>query len=102
QRGRDHGIPSYREWRTFFGLKDIKNFKELEKAIEKNIAKEFSGVYSDIDDVDIFPAGLAEPPIKGGLLGPTFSYILARQFFQIKHGDRFWYENKKQPKPFTQ
>ncbi|CAL4167573.1 unnamed protein product, partial [Meganyctiphanes norvegica] len=44
---------------------------------------------------------LAEPPMKGGLLGPTFSCILARQFAQIKHGDRFWYEREYQPKPFT-
>ncbi|CAL4099441.1 unnamed protein product [Meganyctiphanes norvegica] len=100
QRGRDHGIPSYRKWRQFCGLRDIKSFNRLKKVMERNLAKDFSRLYEHIDDVDIFPAGLSEFP-GDGLLGPTFSCILARNFAQMKHGDRFWYERENQPKPFT-
>ncbi|CAL4126431.1 unnamed protein product, partial [Meganyctiphanes norvegica] len=101
QRGRDHGIPSYRKWRKYCGLNDVKTFKKLEKVMEKPLAKEFARIYNKMDDVDIFPAALSEYPIKDGLLGETLSCLLARQFAQIKHGDRFWYERQDQPKPFT-
>lgn len=56
---------------------------------------------SFVEDIDLFPAGLAEVAVPGGLLGPTFSCILANQFSNLKRGDRFWYESRDQPKPFT-
>ena len=53
-------------------------------------------VYRSVDDIDIFPAGLAEKPAPGSLLGPTFSCILARDFARLRTGDRYWYENQGQ------
>ena len=48
-----------------------------------------------------FPAGIAEEPLHDGLLGPTFTCILTKQFVHLKRGDRFWYENDIQPQAFT-
>ena len=46
-----------------------------------------------MNDVDLYIGGLSEKPVSGGLLGPTFTCILARQFRDIKNGDRLWHEN---------
>lgn len=49
--------------------------------------------------VDLFPAAMVENPIKGGILGPTFSCIIGQTFSNLRRGDRFWYENPGQFTP---
>ena len=34
-------------------------------------------------------------------MGPTFACIIARQFANIRRGDRFWFENPRFPSAFT-
>ena len=51
-------------------------------------------VYNNsLDDVDIWPAGIAETTADGP--GPLFQAIIADQFQRIRDGDRFWFENKQ-------
>lgn len=42
-----------------------------------------------------------EQPVSGSLFGPTFSWILTNQLIRSKQGDRYFYTNSNQPKPFT-
>lgn len=43
-------------------------------------------LHREIDDVDIFPGGMAERPVYGGLVGPTFACIIAQQFSSLRKG----------------
>lgn len=39
-----------------------------------------------VDDIDLFPGGLAEKPVIRGLVGPTFACILGQQFLNLRRG----------------
>ncbi|XP_034180354.2 uncharacterized protein LOC117604423 [Osmia lignaria lignaria] len=101
QRGRDHGIPPYVQWREPCGLSSINSFDDLDKAMPPSAGRKFRFVYSSVNDIDLFSAGLAEKSVKGGLVGPTFACIIGQQFSNVRRGDRFWYENPDQESSFT-
>ncbi|MPC52736.1 Peroxidasin [Portunus trituberculatus] len=101
QRGRDHGLPAYTTWRQACGLSVPFTFGALAGIMPSSYVDLFASTYSRVEDIDLFPAGLAETPAPGSLLGPTFSCLLAQQFSNAKHGDRYWYQNPNQPHPFT-
>lgn len=52
-------------------------------------------------DIDLLTGGLAEKPLSGGLVGPTFACLFGRQFNALRRGDRFWYENDMPPSSFN-
>ncbi|XP_076365684.1 peroxidasin homolog pxn-2-like isoform X3 [Tachypleus tridentatus] len=93
QRGRDHGIPSYTDWRRYCSLMPVYSFSDLQGLMEDNVIRRLEEMYETVDDIDLYIAGLAEKPVIGGLVGPTFACIIAQQFQNSRIGDRFWYEN---------
>ncbi|XP_051163553.1 uncharacterized protein LOC127282981 isoform X2 [Leptopilina boulardi] len=101
QRGRDHGLPPYIQYRSICGLSEINNWEDLDRVMEISTARKFKFLYSSIEDIDLFSAGLAEKSVGGGLVGPTFACIIAQQFSNLKKGDRFWFENSNMENKFT-
>ncbi|XP_066137550.1 uncharacterized protein [Euwallacea fornicatus] len=101
QRGRDHGIPPYTFWREPCGLPPIKSWSDLRRVINTETVVKLKSLYAHVDDIDLFTAGLAEKPLRGAVVGPTFSCIIAQQFSNLRKGDRFWYENGDFPSAFS-
>ncbi|XP_068084341.1 thyroid peroxidase [Anabrus simplex] len=101
QRGRDHGLPPYNAWRAPCGLQPFTSWDQLLKVMAPETQRKLKKVYRDIDDIDLFPGAMAERPVTGGLVGPTFACILAQQFHNLRKGDRFWYENGGFESSFT-
>lgn len=101
QRGRDHGLPAYTQWREPCGLSPITNWNDLERVVGPKSAQRMQLAYKSIDDIDLFVGGLAERPVVGGLVGPVFACIIAQQFSNLRKGDRFWYENGDSESSFT-
>ncbi|GBP86747.1 Peroxidasin homolog [Eumeta japonica] len=102
QRARDHGIPSYNNYRALCNLKRAATFEDLSREIPDEVITRFKRIYATVDDIDLFPGGMSERPLQGGLVGPTFACIIAIQFRQLRKCDRFWYENDNTAAKFTE
>ncbi len=92
-RGRDHGIPPYVIWRNWAQRvchEDGNNKPKFRNPDTELLLMEY---YGSLDTVDLFVGGLAEEPLPGGLIGPTFGCILANTFVAVRDGDRFFFEN---------
>lgn len=101
QRGRDHGLPSYTAWRVPCDLAPVRSWRDLEAIMTFDTIQRFKSLYEHVDDIDLYTGGLAERPVRGGLVGPTFACIIAQQFMNLRKGDRFWYENGNFESSFT-
>ncbi|XP_074495939.1 eosinophil peroxidase-like [Sebastes fasciatus] len=94
QRGRDHGLPGYNEWREFCGLSQPRNMGQLRRVLNNRpLARKFLDLYGTPNNIDVWLGGLAEPFVPGGRVGPLFACLIATQFQKVRQGDRFWWEN---------
>ncbi|XP_023246916.1 peroxidasin homolog [Copidosoma floridanum] len=102
QRSRDHGLPPYNQYRALCNLKKATNFDDLSREMAPEVIARLKRVYASVDDIDLFPGGMSERPLQGGLVGPTFACIIAIQFRQARKCDRFWYETDDPNIRFTE
>nr|CAD7442712.1 unnamed protein product [Timema bartmani] len=101
QRGRDHGLASYNDFRATCGLSKATCFNDLKGSMSRKDIMLLSRLYEHVDDVDLFVGGVLERHTDDSLLGPTLQCIIAEQFHRSRTGDRYFYENRNQPYPFT-
>ena len=95
QRGRDHGIPGYNKFREMCNLPILTSFSQNITEIPADIWATFRSLYADVNDIDLFPGAISEKPVDNdALLGPTFSCIIAKQFHNLKFGDRFFFTHR--------
>ncbi|KAK4882891.1 hypothetical protein RN001_006210 [Aquatica leii] len=89
QRGRDHGLRPYNDYRELVGQARIKSFEEF----GEELGNKLKTVYASVDDIDLWVGGLLEPKYGGSVLGLTFRDIVAEQFSRLKKGDKYFFEN---------
>ena len=93
QRGRDHGIPSYNEVRSALGLDSVSDYLYISS--DEYTVDGLSGAYGPygVDYIDLWTGGLCEDHLPYSSLGDTFTAIFKDQFYRLRHGDRFYFEN---------
>lgn len=92
QRGRDHGLPAYPEWRKHCNLPPTNTWEQMRGAVDSVSYKNLKKLYNSPDDIDFYTGALSEPTRGGAILGPLLTCVIADQFYRIKLGDSFWYE----------
>ncbi|XP_067400986.1 thyroid peroxidase [Emydura macquarii macquarii] len=95
QRGRDHGLPGYNDWREFCGLSRLEIQTDLNAVISnRKVAEKIMELYSSPNNIDVWLGGLAENFLPGARTGPLFACIIGKQMKSLRDGDRFWWENR--------
>ena len=102
QRGRDHGLPGYTKWREYCGLPKPLKFDDLKGDMDPEALDSISKLYDNVDDVDLYTGALAEVTKGDGLVGPTFTCLIADQFERLQLGDKYWYETPDEPGSFNE
>ncbi|XP_055952635.1 peroxidase-like [Argiope bruennichi] len=105
QRGRDHGIAPYVYYVYYCsdGEVDIRSFDDLvdNYIISEQNVELLKNNYASVQDVDLYVGLQLEYHSKGAKVGPTAACIIARQFYHLKFGDRFYFEHVGQAGSFT-
>ncbi len=58
QRGRDHGLPGYTDYRRYCLMKNVNDFEDLKEDIsDKQVRDMLKKLYGDVRNIDIWPAG---------------------------------------------
>ncbi|KAG8590366.1 hypothetical protein GDO81_006737, partial [Engystomops pustulosus] len=95
QRGRDHGMPGYIEWRSHCGLSVPMDVHELAAVMgSTEQAEKFMKLYNMTDNIDIWAGGVSEPHVPNGRVGDTIGCLIGDQFRRIRDGDRYFYQNR--------
>ncbi|XP_061781050.1 thyroid peroxidase [Nerophis lumbriciformis] len=93
QRGRDHGLPGYNDWREFCGLKRIQTLEDLTHfVINGSVAEKILQIYNHPNNIDVWLGGLVEIFLPGARVGPVFACLIGKQMKALRDGDRFWWE----------
>jgi Animal haem peroxidase len=89
----DVGLGTLNQTRKALGLPRYTSFAQLTS--DPTLRQDFEALYGTIDNVDLFMGGLAEHHAPRAVVGPTFQAIIALQFYALRTGDRFFWENQR-------
>ncbi|XP_074548684.1 thyroid peroxidase [Halichoeres trimaculatus] len=93
QRGRDHALPGFNDWRAFCGLPTIKTLNDLKEVVGNDkIAQKILKIYKHPDNIDVWLGGLVEKVLPDSRTGSLFSCLIGKQMKALRDGDRFWWE----------
>lgn len=92
QRGRDHGIPGYAAYRKLSGGNFPDTWEDISDAEMKSITT-LKTLYETPQELDLWIGLIAEVPDNDFLLPPLQRWLVAKNFFHSKFGDRFYFEN---------
>ncbi|XP_072950076.1 salivary peroxidase/catechol oxidase-like [Epargyreus clarus] len=101
QRGRDHGLPGYVQYRSLCGFSPASSFDHLDDVMPQETIVKLAELYEHPYDIDLVVGLMAEDPLPGSLLGPTGTCFLKEQLWRTRTGDRYFYTHTDEAGSFT-
>ncbi|KAL5236551.1 hypothetical protein ACI65C_003961 [Semiaphis heraclei] len=95
QRNRDHGIPSYTNFRKYCGLKAIRNVQDLAKIMMEGASDKLLKQYKHWKKIELLIGALSEKHEEDSMVGPTMKCIIREQFTRTRVADRYFYDLPK-------
>lgn len=100
QRGRDHGLAFYNDWREFCELPRHNDFTDIELSThltqdeQADIYQKLEDLYGSVDNIDFWIGALLENLEDDAAVGATNKCIIKKTFLNAREGDRYWYQKK--------
>ena len=76
-------------YREFCGFKPFTSWHQMRGLFPNNSVAAYSRIYETPEDLELWSAGVSENPVPGGLLGPTITCVIGRQWHNVRKGDRY-------------
>eukprot|EP00102_Acyrthosiphon_pisum_P026317 XP_016663527.1 PREDICTED: peroxidase-like [Acyrthosiphon pisum] len=92
QRSRDHGLPSYTQFRNYCGLKEIETVEDLSEIMVEGSPDKLLKLYKTWNDIDLLVGALLEKHVDDAMVGPTMRCIIREQFVRTRIADRYFYD----------
>jgi len=89
QRGREHGLADYNSVRVAYGLPRVMDWSDISS--DRALQAAFAETYGDINNVDLWPAALAEDRAPGSAVGELVTAAMAQEFTRLAEGDAFFF-----------
>uniref|UniRef100_A0A8D2IIV4 Thyroid peroxidase n=1 Tax=Varanus komodoensis TaxID=61221 RepID=A0A8D2IIV4_VARKO len=94
QRGRDHGLPGYNDWREFCDLPRLRTESDFITVMEnRTVVRKIMDLYRNPNNIDVWLGGIVESLLPNATTGPLFACIIGKQMKALRDGDRFWWES---------
>lgn len=77
--------------RKLMGLKPVTSFSEITS--DSEITTILQQLYGNVNNIDAYIGGLAEPHYKQGHVGEVFYRSIQDQFYRLREGDWWYFEN---------
>jgi peroxidase len=91
-RGREFGSPWYSQLREFCGLGYLDDWSQLQGVWNQNCLNTLPGLLYHVKNVEGYVGLICENPLPGAIVGPTAACILQRQYYNLREGDRFFFD----------
>lgn len=101
QRNRDHGLPSYNDYREYCGLPRAQSWAGFRDFIPWKSIEKLQTLYESFEDVDLSVGAALETHVNATMAGPTILCIMTEQFYRTRVGDRFFFERGDDVVGFT-
>lgn len=75
QRAREHGVPSYSEYRRICNLTPLRSWSSRPQEILPDTWDRLRYLYQVPEHIDLFTGGLSEVPVRGAFSGATFNCL---------------------------
>ncbi|PAV64549.1 hypothetical protein WR25_01648 [Diploscapter pachys] len=93
QRGRDHGLRTYNDYRRFCRLAPLTSFSDWPEVTDTTVRNQVAELYRNVNEIDLYAGGILEEPLTGSTIAPPIDHaatppvpssrLLIVQFFTV-------------------
>lgn len=99
-RSREHGVASYSKHYTECTGIRVRDFKDLQADFSYENLRMLSQIFESVEDMDVVTGTMMEDR-DHTMTGVVARCMMGKQFHRLKYGDRYFYNSKDNPRPFT-